>query len=223
MTQSRKTGKLTGFQVRPIGRVRTKIKAAAGLHSGAGSPAASRGIGWQNPLSWRDEVSELVIHKRLVDGLDGLEEYSHIIVYFWSGSDEETLPWQKRFRSKFRPTGRDDFPLVGVLATRSPFRPNPIAATAVELLERKGNVLRVKGLDTFDGTPIIDIKPYIPYYDSIPDAKMADWMMKLADVLMGRDGVVSQLEQRLQRLRSEVESTEQRIAELRTTGSNPVA
>ena len=99
-----------------------------------------------------------------------------------SERQDETLLWQKRFRLKFCPTGREDFPLVGVPATRSLSRLNPIAATVVELLKREGNVLRARGLDTLSGTPIIDIKPYIQYYDSIPDAKMAGWIKKLVQL-----------------------------------------
>ena len=59
----------------------------------------------------------------------------------------------------------------GVFATRSPHRPNPIALTTVTLEKRDGNVLHVCGLEAFDGTPVLDIKPYIPKADSFPDAK----------------------------------------------------
>jgi tRNA-Thr(GGU) m(6)t(6)A37 methyltransferase TsaA len=58
----------------------------------------------------------------------------------------------------------DDVPR-GVFATRSPNRPNPIGLTVVELLERKGNILKVKGIDMLDGTPLLDIKPYVPKFD----------------------------------------------------------
>ena len=180
MTLSKNTTRLSNLQVRPIGRVRNRAK--IDTEPPACDPKSSGGPGGRNPLSWSGDVSELVIHKRFSEALDGLEEFSHILLFFWSGNTDETIPWNKRFRMKFRPTGREDFPLVGVLATRSPFRPNPIAATAVELLQRKGNVLTVRGLDTFDGTPIIDIKPYIPYYDSITDVKMADWINKLVQL-----------------------------------------
>lgn len=180
MTRARKTSRAGALLVRPIGRVRDLSRANAKLPPTACNLQGGGGPGGRNPLSWSEEVSEIVIHKRLSEALDGLEEFSHILVFFWSGSRDETIPWHKRFRVKLRPTGREDFPLMGVLATRSPFRPNPIASTAVELLGREGNVIRVKGLDTFDGTPIIDIKPYIPYYDSVPEAKMAGWIEKLA-------------------------------------------
>ena len=63
---------------------------------------------------------------------------------------------------------------MGVFATRSPFRPNPIALSAVRLagidFDARGPILRIRGADLMDGTPIVDIKPYLPYVDSVPDA-----------------------------------------------------
>ncbi len=182
MARSRSTESSNVIQVKPIGRVRNKIEPQE--RPLQDSPLARRGQKWRNPASWGETVSELVIHKRLAEGLDGIEEYSHVLVYYWTGKKSETLPWYQRFMTKFHPGGREEFPLVGVFATRSPVRPNPIGVTAVELLERRDNVLRVKRLDTFDGTPIIDIKPYMPYYDSVPDAKIADWVSDLAKFLL---------------------------------------
>jgi tRNA (Thr-GGU) A37 N-methylase len=65
-----------------------------------------------------------------------------------------------------------------VLATRSPDRPNPIALTTVKLLKRSGNVLTVKGLDAIDGTPVLDIKPYLPGLDTARRARMAPWLKR---------------------------------------------
>ena len=72
--------------------------------------------------------------------------------------------------------GKQELPLVGLFATRSPNRPNPVGIATVRLLERQGNILKVEGLDAIDGTPIIDIKPYIPGYDSATDAKVPPWI-----------------------------------------------
>jgi tRNA-Thr(GGU) m(6)t(6)A37 methyltransferase TsaA len=63
----------------------------------------------------------------------------------------------------------------GLFATRAPSRPNPIGLSVVQLLGREGNVLRVRGLDILDGTPLIDIKPYVPEFDAYPDSK-AGWL-----------------------------------------------
>ena len=79
---------------------------------------------------------------------------------------------------KTHPRGRIDLPLLGVFATRSPLRPNPIGLTIVELLGRKGTVLTIRGLDAFDGTPVIDVKPY-NHWDIIEDAKVPEWWLKL--------------------------------------------
>jgi tRNA (Thr-GGU) A37 N-methylase len=70
-------------------------------------------------------------------------------------------------------------PLVGVFATRSPKRPNPIALTVVPLLRRQGNALVVKRLDMADGTPVLDIKPYLTNGDRIEQARVAGWLRRL--------------------------------------------
>ena len=75
-------------------------------------------------------------------------------------------------------------PKRGVLATRSPHRPNPIGLSAVELIEVGERRLRVRGLDLLDGTPILDIKPYVPYADAFADAR-AGWIDQL-DASQGR-------------------------------------
>ena len=78
----------------------------------------------------------------------------------------------------------DDRP-HGVFATRSPRRPNPIGLTVVELLSREGPLLRVRGIDMLDGTPVLDIKPYIPHAESHPDAK-SGWISASNDMPAAR-------------------------------------
>jgi tRNA (Thr-GGU) A37 N-methylase len=68
-----------------------------------------------------------------------------------------------------------------VLATRSQRRPSAIGVAVVPLLRRRHNILRVQGLDAIDGTPVLDIKPYLPPYDSVPDARMPDWVTRPPD------------------------------------------
>lgn len=75
-------------------------------------------------------------------------------------------------------------PKRGVLATRSPHRPNPIGLSAVELAKIEGRTLLLRGVDLLDGTPVLDIKPYVPYADAFPDAK-AGWIDEL-DATLGR-------------------------------------
>jgi len=121
--------------------------------------------------NWQDEVSEIVIDSSLTEALDGLDGFSHIIVIWWMHQVTAAgdLP------AKIHPRGSKELPLVGRFATRSPHRPNPLGKATVRLLQRRGNILRVKGLDAIDGTPVIDIKPYIPGYDSAADAKAPEW------------------------------------------------
>jgi len=100
-------------------------------------------------------VSEIIIDPKYVTALDGLESYSHLFVIFYMHKvslKETTL--------KVHPRGRTDVEKVGVFATRSRNRPNPIGLAVVKLLEKRGNSLRVRALDALDRTPVLDIKPY---------------------------------------------------------------
>jgi len=99
-----------------------------------------------------DIVSEIVMREDMVEGLYRIEESKEIEVVFWF---DRSLP----ARMKLHPKGNPNTPLVGVFASRSPNRPNPIGVTRVQLIAIMGNILTVKGLDAFNGTPVIDIKP----------------------------------------------------------------
>lgn len=87
---------------------------------------------------------------------------------------------KERKKMKVHPRGRRDMPLLGVFVTRTPYRPNPIGLTLVELLKVEGNVVTVRGLDAFDGTPILDIKPF-DYWDMATNARVPEWWLKLED------------------------------------------
>ena len=132
----------------------------------------SNGIKQPIRHGWREVVSEITVNSELTEALDGMDEFSHIIVLYWM----HQLAEGRQLPLKVHPMGNPDLPLTGRFATRSPSRPNPLGQATVELLGRRGNVLKVKGLDAIDGTPVIDIKPYIPGYDSAPDAKAPQWM-----------------------------------------------
>jgi tRNA-Thr(GGU) m(6)t(6)A37 methyltransferase TsaA len=101
----------------------------------------------------------------------GLEGFSHVWLLFVFHQDCLEAGWRAQVRPP-RLGGRDK---VGVFASRSPYRPNPIGISAVAQhgLERQGKrlALRIAGADLLDGTPILDIKPYVPYADAIPDAE----------------------------------------------------
>lgn len=121
---------------------------------------------------WKDVVTEIVIDKKYAKGLDGIEDYSHVIIVYWMDKEKEC-------HLKHHPQGREDTQFIGIFACRCPQRPNRIAISTVELVGRKANVVTVKGLDIVNGTPILDIKPYTPQYDKVGKAKVPDWVGKL--------------------------------------------
>lgn len=123
---------------------------------------------------WEDVISEVQIHDGFAQGLDGIESFSHIIVVFWMHGLKEG----ERSLLRVHPQRDKDIPLEGVFATRSPARPNPLGWSAVRLLSRTGGTLRVVGLDALDGSPVVDIKPYLPNGDSVPSATVAGWLKR---------------------------------------------
>jgi len=118
-------------------------------------------------------VSKIVIDRKFARGLEGLEDFSHLYVLFWL----HEIPKRSR-RLKVHPRGRLDIEEIGVFATRSPHRPNPIGLTLVKLLNKKGRTLKVKGLDAYNGTPVLDLKPY-DRRDSAPRPRVPLWWRKL--------------------------------------------
>jgi tRNA-Thr(GGU) m(6)t(6)A37 methyltransferase TsaA len=122
----------------------------------------------------KSRISKIILNDELVQGLDGIAGFSHIFVIFFMSQISE----DKRMILKVHPRGRMDMPLLGVFATRTNLRPNPIGLTLVELLKVEGKTLTVRGLDAFDGTPVLDIKPYDPW-DTADKAAVPEWWLKL--------------------------------------------
>lgn len=133
------------FTIRPIGYVRSPYK-------------EKKDAPRQGRLS--DTVSEIVIGEEYLSGLDDVEKKSHLIVLSWFDRADRTM---------LRASPPHDPVEHGVFATRSPNRPNPVGFSVVDLIERDGNILRVRGLDALDGTPVVDIKPYSPDIDCVKD------------------------------------------------------
>ncbi|ACL06750.1 protein of unknown function UPF0066 [Desulfatibacillum aliphaticivorans] len=123
--------------------------------------------------------SELEIDPSLEGILDGIEEYSHILVIYWP----HLIPEDRRSMRQVHPMGRKDIPLKGIYATCSPARPNPILVSAVRLLERKDNILKVQGLDAVDGSPILDIKPFTLSYPNYEKVTVPQWLDDLMEDL----------------------------------------
>ncbi len=106
---------------------------------------------------------ELFGGRHLEDAVCDLEAWDYIWLIVWFDRNEGS------FRPKVRPPRSGV--KRGVLATRAPYRPNPIGISAVRLLSVQGLTLHVRGLDLLDGTPVLDVKPYVAYTDAIVDAK----------------------------------------------------
>jgi tRNA-Thr(GGU) m(6)t(6)A37 methyltransferase TsaA len=127
-----------------------------------------------NEVKDKTRTSQIIIHKDLTEALHGINDFSHLFILFWL----HQIPNKHRKTLKVHPRGRKDMPLLGVFATRTMLRPNPIGLTLVELLKVENNILTVRGLDAFNGTPVLDIKPFDPW-DTAKTAKTPEWWIKL--------------------------------------------
>jgi tRNA-Thr(GGU) m(6)t(6)A37 methyltransferase TsaA len=143
--------------LKPIGKVRNSIR------------RKKRG-------GWESAVSKIELAPKYTEALEGIEEYSHFLVLFWLSRVPPTARGKKL---KIHPRSRPDLPLVGLFATRTQYRPNPIGLTQVQFLGRKGNILTVKGLDALNGTPVLDIKPISPKTEMPARFRVPDWYPRL--------------------------------------------
>jgi tRNA (adenine37-N6)-methyltransferase len=119
-----------------------------------------------------DGRASIVLDQAFQPGLLGLEGFSHIHVIWWF--DQNDTP-QKRAVLQVHPRGDAGNPLTGVFACRAPVRPNLIALSLCKVTAIKDNVVEVEKIDAFDGTPVVDIKPYTPGQDSVANAKVPAW------------------------------------------------
>ena len=145
----------------PIGRVRSPYRERFGTPR---QPVVTDQVNEDQALPGR---IELLPEKGLEAGLAGLEGFSRIWVVY-------LLHLNDGFRMQVRPTRGPREP-VGIFATRAPHRPNPIGLSCLSLVRIEGLTLHVSGLDILDGSPVLDIKPYVPYADSFPDSA-AGWL-----------------------------------------------
>jgi tRNA-Thr(GGU) m(6)t(6)A37 methyltransferase TsaA len=121
-----------------------------------------------------EEEAEIRIFPEYCSGLKGIRDFSHLIILYWIH-----LRATKKERQTLLVFPRRHAVSVekGVFACRSPSRPNPIGLCVVEMLKIDECVLTVKGLDALENSPIIDIKPYIPRTDAVPDAHVPEWSL----------------------------------------------
>lgn len=117
-------------------------------------------------------TSVICIYPEYCPGLLGVEGFSHLIVLYWMHLRDDE---RNRGTLRVTPGKHGRSPLTGVFACRSPSRPNPIGLTVVKLEAVDGCRLRVSGLDAFEGSPIVDIKPYLHHSNTVPDAMTPEW------------------------------------------------
>jgi tRNA-Thr(GGU) m(6)t(6)A37 methyltransferase TsaA len=174
MGQNRESDKETMdfIQLKPIGIVKNQnLKASWGAELQALTSQERE----SKQHDQRQSVSEIVVNPEFEDMLNGTEEFSHLLVLYWA----HLIPEEKRKDSIIYPFGdKDNFPPVGIFATHSPSRPNSILVTAVHLLERSGNVLKVTGLDALNGSPVLDIKAHVPE-QCTEEIRTPDWHRKM--------------------------------------------
>ena len=140
-----------GLTLRPVGVIRSPFAAAVGTPI---QPAYARGA-----------AGEVVVAEPYVEALDDIEGFERVWLIYWM---DRVHGFQARV------TPYRDTRVHGLFATRAPSRPNPIGVSAVRLLRREGCVLHVADLDILDGTPLLDIKPYVPEFDAHPQSR-AGW------------------------------------------------
>jgi tRNA-Thr(GGU) m(6)t(6)A37 methyltransferase TsaA len=157
----------------PIGFVRagpaTKVEAARQPRSGA-QPAVEQRT-QQHVRGASTARIELLPGRNFEHALDDLTSWEYLWVLFWF---DRNLGWRPKVLPPRSHSGRK-----GVFATRSPHRPNPLGLSAVKLERIEGLVLHVSDVDMLDGTPVLDIKPYVAYTDAIPDAR-SGWLADAA-------------------------------------------
>lgn len=125
--------------------------------------------------NWGAVASEIQLRPEFAPGLRGLEAFSHVVIVFFMHAADFN-PDQHLVR---RPRGQADMPLLGIFAQRARHRPNPVGVTTARLERVEGSSLFVVGLDAIDGTPVLDIKPHVPVFDSAEKPSVPEWVDRL--------------------------------------------
>ncbi len=120
-----------------------------------------------------DNRCEILIQEEFTDALLGLESFSHIYVLYWFDRND-TL--DKRRILRVHPRKNKQKPLTGVFATRSPMRPNLLALSLCKIVSISSDIIRIEDIDAHSGSPVIDIKCYIPNREELGDVRVPDWV-----------------------------------------------
>lgn len=158
--------------MRHLGRILLMIFA---LGMPAQLPASDYSIQQIGRVVKNSGEARLEIFPRFRDALLGLNKFSHVHVIYWF--DRNDSP-EKRATLRVHPRGNSANPLTGVFATRSPLRPNLIGLSVCKIKSVDNTVITVDAIDALDGTPIIDLKPYIPDNDCVPGALAPEWVKR---------------------------------------------
>jgi tRNA-Thr(GGU) m(6)t(6)A37 methyltransferase TsaA len=142
------------IKLKPIGIIHSPYHAGQTPYQGCG----------------REEICHIEVFDQFAEGLKDIEGFSHIVLIYWLHKSKGyslmvTTPWDTKPH--------------GLFTTRSPNRPCPLGLSVVRLVTREKNILKVKDLDAIDGTPLLDIKPYIPTIDEKTDIKIGWFENKL--------------------------------------------
>ena len=142
------------LKLKPIGIIHSPYHAGQASYQGCG----------------REEICHVEVFEQFAEGLKDIEGFSHIALIYWLHKSKGyslmvTTPWDTKPH--------------GLFTTRSPNRPCPLGLSVVRLVAREKNILKVKDLDALDGTPLLDIKPYIPTIDEKTDIKIGWFENKL--------------------------------------------
>lgn len=120
-----------------------------------------------------NDVTEIDIYDEFSDALLGLDSFSHIHVLYWFHQNDTP---EKRRILRVHPRKKERNPLTGVFATHSPARPNLLALSLCRIIAIESNRIRIHEIDALDGSPVIDIKCYIPPEESLQNIHLPDWV-----------------------------------------------
>ncbi len=132
---------------------------------------AVHSIGWVTKAQGKTTI---VLDKEYQPGLHGLDGFSHVYVLYWFDRNDNP---EKRSVLQVHPRGNKQNPLTGVFATRSPARPNLIALSLCKIIEIKDNVVEIENIDALPDTPVLDLKPFIPQFES-KNAVVPEWLSR---------------------------------------------
>ncbi len=158
----------------PVKGAATGIAVLIGVLSAAATeqPGKTFSVHPIGQIQKQDGRMVIVLDKKYQDGLLGLEQWSHVQVFWWF--DKNDTP-EHRAVLQVHPRGDKNKPLTGVFACRAPVRPNLIALSLCKIISVKDNVVEVDKIDAFESTPVLDLKPYAPGQDAASKVKVPKW------------------------------------------------